>query len=141
MLNNNGICGSYAGVSGALRRLKKKNPNHNPPMPMTDAITTINTWAVANGAGLSIPGVLKFGTMYQNRSTTRMKIMNIASGASLLRFRFKSCDNMIPNGTKKWNMTIKIATGAQPPRIRCRYQPISSGRFADHVIRNCEYEK
>ena len=44
-------------------------------------------------------------------------------------------------GRAKWKTRRRTATACQPPLARSRYQGISSGRFADQMIRNCENER
>ena len=55
--------------------------------------------------------------------------------------RLRSRDSSRKNGRKNCPTSSRMLNHSQPWLMRSRYQGISSGRFADQMIRNCENEK
>ena len=71
----------------------------------------------------------------------RITITAIATPISVRPFFLTSLDSSSTNGSTKWPKMSARPTHCHPPPMRFRYQGISSGRFADQMIRNCENEK
>src|SRR5215470_4424047 len=81
---------------------------------------------------------LKFGSMYQKRSTKRMNNSQLASHTSVLASRLKERESSNRNGTAKWKTTSTSATACQPEYKRRVKNRISGGRFPAQMISNCE---
>jgi hypothetical protein len=81
------------------------------------------------------------GRTSQKRSTTRTARMARATIPTVRARRFTPRESSTRKGTAKWKTTRNRPTSRQPPWNRRRYQGISSGRFPDQMIRNCENEK
>src|SRR5258708_35554494 len=80
----------------------------------------------------------KFGPMYQNRSTKRMKINQTASHARVRGLRLKDRESRKIKGTAKWNITSARPTACQPEYSRRVKNVISDGRLPAQIISNCE---
>ena len=80
----------------------------------------------------------KFGMISQWRSTKRITRKKLASSDSRDAARFNVLESSIRNGKMKCPNASSRLTGPQPFEKRRIYQGISSGRFADQMIRNCE---
>src|SRR5579871_835618 len=92
---------------------------------------------------LRLPMMRKFqcasgkpGSMSQNISTQRAKIMKQVSQIIFFLLRFRSRDSNRQNGISQWQMKFNEQMIHQPPRMRLRYHGISSGELADQMIRN-----
>src|ERR1700722_9863665 len=78
----------------------------------------------------------KFGSISQNISTQRAKIMKHVSQIIFCLFRFKSRDSSRQKGISQWQIKSAEPTTHHPPRIRFKYQGISSGTLPDQMMRN-----
>ena len=82
-------------------------------------------------------GVLKFGSISQNMSKQRAKIIHMAHRHMRFLLRLMSRESSSENGMSQWKMKSRVMIMPQCPRMRSRYQLISSGRLPDQMIRNC----
>ena len=55
--------------------------------------------------------------------------------------RLRSRDSNSAKGKAKWKRIMMSATTPHPPRMRFKYQLISSGRLPAQMINHCENEK
>src|SRR5215471_6967973 len=78
----------------------------------------------------------KFGSMSQNISMQRAKIIQLASQIIFDFERLKSRDSRMQNGINQWLMKFSEQMTHQPPRMRARYHGISSGMLPDQMIKN-----
>src|SRR5262249_8961852 len=127
--SSTGRVGSRSGRRGRPSSCRTKSQTQKPPRARTAARSS--TWTVNR------PGS-KAGVMIQNTSTKRMTISMSATFAMLRARRFRRYDRRRMNGMTNWKKTMAMITHSQPPRMRSRYQVISSGRLPDQVIRNCD---
>src|SRR5262249_28694834 len=127
--SSTGSVGSRSGRRGRPSSCRTKSQTQKPPRARTAARSS--TWTVNR------PGS-KAGVMIQNTSTKRMTISMSATFAMLRARRFRRYDRRRMNGMTNWKKTMAMITHSQPPRMRSRYQVISSGRLPDQVIRNCD---
>src|ERR1700727_1971633 len=83
----------------------------------------------------------KFGSINQNKSNARAKSIQQVSQIILFLFRFRSRDSSSVNGITQWKMKSIEQTTHHPPRMRFRYQGISSGTLPDQMIRYSANER
>src|ERR1700733_15838567 len=76
----------------------------------------------------------KLGSISQNRSNERANSIQHVSQIILFLFRFRSRDSSSVNGITQWKMKSQVQTTHHPPRMRLRYQGISSGTLPDQMI-------
>src|SRR5438477_4236379 len=98
---------SYTGSSGRDLRLREKNANQKPPIAMGTARSSKYPQRKASVW-------LKFGSMYQNRSTNRMKSSQLPSQTSVFASRLNCRESNSRNGTAKWKTTSASAIACQP---------------------------
>src|SRR6476620_12010540 len=80
----------------------------------------------------------KFGSMRRNISQQRAKTIHMPTITMRRLLRLMSRESSRENGMSQWKMKSKVKITPQWPRIRSRYQEISSGELPDQIIRNWE---
>src|SRR5579859_5390650 len=80
----------------------------------------------------------KLGSISMNISQQRAKIIHLATMMMRRLLRLISRESSNANGISQWKMKSSEYRMPQCPRMRSRYQGISSGELPDQMIRNCE---
>src|SRR5579863_2941521 len=80
---------------------------------------------------------LKLGSMSQNRSKALAKIIHWQTLTRRFLLRLMSRESRREKGMTQWKMKSRVMMMPQWPRMRSRYQLISSGRLPDQMMRNC----
>ena len=79
----------------------------------------------------------KLGSISQNMSQQRAKIIACRPGREALLVPLQIAREQQAKGMQPVEDEIQRGDTPQPPRMRSRYQGISSGRLPDQMIRNC----
>ena len=77
---------------------------------------------------------LKLGSMSQKRSKALARIIHWQTRTRRFLLRLMSRDKSSEKGITQWKMKSRVMMMPQWPRMRSRYQLISSGRLPDQMI-------